>query len=211
LASGVEVAKAAHSAGFPDSELVTAVAVAYAESTFNVNATHKNSDGSTDYGVWQINSVHKDILGSGNWASLGDNAKMARAVWQAQGWNAWSVHKPSDAIGYARYQAAIPAAIAFVTVGVGPAAAAAGTGGAAAGEAQGVIGAGQDALNTASEIAREPLTVLTQPESWLRIATVVVGGALILIGLSLFARPIVEPIVKPATDAATKIATKGAV
>lgn len=210
MASGVQVAKAAHSAGFPDSELVTAVAVAYAESTFNANATHKNSDGSTDYGVWQINSSHKDILGSGNWASLGDNAKMARAVWQAQGWNAWSVHKPSDAIGYARYQAAIPAAIAFVTVGVGPAAAAAGTGGAAAGEAQGVIGAGEDALNTASEIAREPLTVLhwlTQPESWLRIATVVIGGALVIAGLYLFARPIIAPVER----VATKVVTKGAV
>lgn len=214
MAAGTEVAKAAHSAGFPDSELVTAVAVAYAESSFNTNAVHHNADGSTDYGVWQINSVHKDIIAGGQWSNLADNARMAVAVWRSQGWNAWSVHKPTDPIGYARYQAAIPAAVAFVTAGVGPAAAAAGTAGAAAGEAGGVVGAAGDTFGLAAEIARKPLAVLdwlTQPSSWVRIVKVVVGVGLVVLGVNLFVRPILLPAAEKATGVATTVATKGKV
>lgn len=47
-------------AGFQTTEsaLTTGIAIALAESGGNIKATHKNANGSTDYGVWQINSVH---------------------------------------------------------------------------------------------------------------------------------------------------------
>jgi hypothetical protein len=208
VARGTDVARAAHAAGFPDRELVTAVAVAWAESGFNERAVNRgNRDGSTDYGAWQINSVHAAILAGGDPLVLADNARMARAVWAKQGWTAWSVYKPSDPIGYARYQAALPPALAYVTAAIGPAAGAAGAAGAAAGEVRGAAGAGADALSVAAEIAKEPLAVLRwlqQPGNWIRISKVAIGGALVVAGVVLVAWPVVKPVVKTTAAVATK-------
>lgn len=206
MTSGADVARYAHQAGFPDSELVTAVAVAYAESTFNERATHRNSDGSTDYGLWQINSVHGfPEIASGAWADPATNARLAYQVWKGQGWNAWSTHKPSDTLGYARYLAAIPAAEAFVTVGVGPGAAAASTVRAPADAVSSATGAAKDTGSVLLALAEEPLTVLKwfeQPDSWYRIARLVVGGALLIGGVYLL---VTSSIAKPVTVPAGKV------
>jgi len=45
-------------AGFPRSALVTAVAVALAESSCNPSASNTNNNGTIDRGLWQINSIH---------------------------------------------------------------------------------------------------------------------------------------------------------
>jgi Lysozyme like domain len=59
-------------------------AIADAESGFNPNATNKNKDGSTDYGLFQINSVHAAELakaGLKNWKTdPTENAKAALLV-----------------------------------------------------------------------------------------------------------------------------------
>ena len=53
------VMQLAHDAGVPcNSRAVIATAIARAESSFRVTVKHTNSNGSTDYGLWQINSVH---------------------------------------------------------------------------------------------------------------------------------------------------------
>jgi len=196
---GADVAKAAKAAGFPNSELVTAVAIAYAESTFNATATHKNSDGSTDYGLWQINSVHGfPELSNGAWSNPNVNAQLAYRVWKAQGWNAWSTHKPSDPVGYARYLAAIPAAEAFVLAGTGFNAAASGAVGLPGDAVSSAEGTASDSLGLVAEIAKEPLTVLKwfeQPDTWWRILKLGVGSALLIGGVyllvtSAFAAPI---------------------
>lgn len=51
-------AKVASQAGFTGQSLIVAVAIAMAESSCNPNATNANSNGSVDYGLWQINTVH---------------------------------------------------------------------------------------------------------------------------------------------------------
>lgn len=198
MTSGPDVARAAHAAGFPDKELVTAVAIAYAESSFNAGATHHNSDGSTDYGLWQINSVHAfPEIASGTWRDPAANAGMAKRVWDSQGWGAWSTYRPSDPVGYARFLAARGPAGLFVASAVGIGAAAQG---AIQGPADLVNGVSADAgevLNTAAEIAKEPLSVLKwfeNPHSWMRIVQIVGGvaltvGALYLLINSTLARP----------------------
>lgn len=202
---GADVAKAAKAAGFPNAELVTAVAVAFAESTFNANATHKNADGSTDYGLWQINSSHAfPELSNGQWKDPNTNARLAYAVWKSQGWNAWSVHKPSDTLGYARYLAAIPAAEAFVLAGTGFNAAAAGAAGIPGDVAESAAGAGEDVLTLTAEIWKEPLTVLKwfeQPSSWYRIAKLGIGAALLITGVYLL---VTSAIARPVTNLAKK-------
>src|SRR4051812_48178503 len=65
--------------------LDTAIAVALAESGGNDQAMHKNSNGSTDFGLWQINSVHTDLLKKYTWNNAGDNTEMARQIWEGQG------------------------------------------------------------------------------------------------------------------------------
>jgi hypothetical protein len=56
--TGNQVAQAAFDAGFRSSSLVYAVAVAHAESSFQLDAVDNDSNGTTDYGLWQINSSH---------------------------------------------------------------------------------------------------------------------------------------------------------
>ena len=204
--SGTDVARAAQAAGFPSGELVTAVAVAFAESSFNEAATHRNANGTTDYGLWQINSVHGfPEIASGAWRTPTVNAQLAFRVWKSQGWNAWSVHRPTDTLGYARYLAAIPAAEAFVTAGVGVGAGAAGAVGIPGDQLEGAAGAAGDVLGVAAEIAKEPLVVLKwlqQPDTWYRIGRVVIGGALITIGVWLF---VTSSLAKPVVSAAKTV------
>lgn len=90
--SDVAIAEAARRAGFKGNDLVVAVAVAIAESGGDTTA-HNDSepDGSESFGLWQINSVHKSLLDSGDWRNPDDNARMAFVVWQMQGWTAWGV------------------------------------------------------------------------------------------------------------------------
>lgn len=79
-----ELATLAHVAGMPNAGLMGAIA--YAESTGDPNAENHNDDGSTDFGLWQDNSVN----GAGPaqldpWA----NALMAKAILDSQGVGAW--------------------------------------------------------------------------------------------------------------------------
>lgn len=46
-------------AGWSGDRAVTAVAIMFAESSGNARATNKNSNGSEDFGLWQVNSIHK--------------------------------------------------------------------------------------------------------------------------------------------------------
>jgi|GEM_PF-4939469 len=56
--SVAQIGTFAQSAGFSGSSLVTAIAVAMAESGGDPSATDHDSNGTTDRGLWQINSVH---------------------------------------------------------------------------------------------------------------------------------------------------------
>lgn len=89
--SAAGVAKAGYAAGFRGADLVIFVAVAHAESGWRADAKNVNGDGSTDYGLMQINSVHAAILAGGVWFDPADNAVMARSVWEAAGssWSPW--------------------------------------------------------------------------------------------------------------------------
>lgn len=215
MTAGTDVAKAAKAAGFPDDQLVTAVAIAFAESTFNAGAIKNEPDGSKSYGLWQINSVHGyPEIASGAWRQPGVNAQLAKRVYDKQGWEAWSTFRPSDAVGYARYLAARPAAVGFVAAGVGAEAAAKGAIDTPGAVASGITADAAQALNIAAEIAKEPLAVLrwlTLPQTWVRIAYVVGGLALVIAGVNLFvtsaiasrAAPVVENFVGGKAKAVT--------
>lgn len=188
MTAGTDVAKAAKAAGFPDDQLVTAVAIAYAESSFNAAAVAHEPNGTYSYGLWQINSVHgyPELAAGGPWQQPNVNAQLAKRVFDKQGWGAWSTFSPSDPVGYARYTAARPAAVGYVAAAVGAKAAAAGALDTPGAVAAGIADDAGAALTVAAEIAKEPLSVLrwlTRPDTWVRIAYVVAGGALVVGGV----------------------------
>ncbi len=87
-------------AGFPESSIGTMICIANYESGFNCDATNVNTDSSTDYGEFQINSYwwcSGDSTSVYNGcdipcSSLFDcqtNANCAYIVWSQQGFNAW--------------------------------------------------------------------------------------------------------------------------
>ena len=53
------IANVLRQAGFPESAIPTMMGIAMAESSGNPGATHSNSNGTIDQGLFQINSVHK--------------------------------------------------------------------------------------------------------------------------------------------------------
>lgn len=73
-----------------------ALAVANCESHFNTKATHTNTNGSTDGGIWQINSIHKmddkcrfDLRCSTQW--------VINKVKHEGNWSAWTCSKAIQA------------------------------------------------------------------------------------------------------------------
>lgn len=79
----VRFAAYAHAAGFSGSALVTALAIGIAESGLDQNATHKNSNGTTDWGAWQINDVNHPTQEEKTNAYA--NAKKAHAIYVGAG------------------------------------------------------------------------------------------------------------------------------
>jgi hypothetical protein len=67
-------------------------AIAMAESGGKYRALNRNTNGSTDKGLWQINSIH-GLEGKGyNLYDPEDNAKAASVVYDKQGYKAWAVY-----------------------------------------------------------------------------------------------------------------------
>jgi lysozyme-like protein len=106
ILSALQVAAAAKLGGFTDSQLVTAVAVARAESSFNTDAV----SGAGDHGLWQINRrSHPQLFSGETWKDPVRNAQMAIDVFRRQGWSAWVVYNRGT------YRLHLPEATAAVT------------------------------------------------------------------------------------------------
>lgn len=145
-------------------DAVVAVAICLAESGGETTATHKNSNGTTDFGLWQINSVHGDLLAGKDWTDPNVNAGIASQIW-AQAGNSFTPWSTYTSGAY------------FIHMGVASAA---------------VKNGGQEIPTTASNAALlDPLggvgsiltlgTLLGDPNLWLRIAEFILGFILLII------------------------------
>ena len=86
---GLVALSAIRAAGFPD--VKTALQVAYAESSWDPKQIGHNKNGSTDTGLFQINSIHK---ARGNMLDPYANARFAKSLYDgkengASGWKSW--------------------------------------------------------------------------------------------------------------------------
>jgi len=106
--SECQVATYLKNAGFPQSTIPTMVCTSKYESSFNCDAYHKNTDGSSDYGLMQVNSywwcsgdpASKYNGCSKTCSSMYDcqtNANCAYTIWKQQGYNAWYGYKSHKA------------------------------------------------------------------------------------------------------------------
>jgi hypothetical protein len=199
-APSTDVVTVARNAGFTGVHLVEAVSVALAESTGDASEITHDSNGTADYGLWQINSVHTEY----NTSQLLDPAYNAAAAFKLSkggtDWSAWTTFHNQ------RAQAEIPAAVALInksgsgdnlSVGKGGTTVT-GAGfdwnpfnwpGDVAGGVGGVIGGTTDALGGISSAVNR----LLSPTFWLRVGEWIAGAALVVLGLVLvFKRDIVQ-------------------
>jgi Lysozyme like domain len=128
--SASDIAQYAGNAGFSGDDLVTAVAIALAESSGNASATGDKTTGArsfggrnlpvgaaTSYGLWQIHwTVHPEVLNGADPSILFDpqvNANAAFTVFREQGFEAWSTfgNQPGHNNAYASYLGAASAAV----------------------------------------------------------------------------------------------------
>lgn len=87
-----EIAQHLRDAGFSESAIGTMVCIAKYESSFYSGATNTNSDGTTDYGLFQINGYWWSGSCGVSGSALLDpavNTRCAKQVYQQQGFNAW--------------------------------------------------------------------------------------------------------------------------
>uniref|UniRef100_A0A182T0I3 Lysozyme n=1 Tax=Anopheles maculatus TaxID=74869 RepID=A0A182T0I3_9DIPT len=95
-----ELVKALHNNGIPKSKLADWVCLVQWESSFSTTATNRNVDGSTDYGIFQINNKYwcdsnygANECGIPCKSLLTDDItiaiKCAKLVYSRQGFNAW--------------------------------------------------------------------------------------------------------------------------
>lgn len=99
-----QVAGLLRKSGFPEYSIGTMVCISKYESSYNCDAKNKNTDGSTDYGLMQINSYwwcSGDALSKYNGCGVSctslfncqTNTNCAFIVWKQQGYNAWYGYK----------------------------------------------------------------------------------------------------------------------
>lgn len=102
--SECQVANYLRKSGFPEYSVPTMVCTSKYESSFNCDATNKNTDGSTDYGLMQINSYYwcsgdpKSKYNScqtscSSLFNCQTNTNCAYTVWKQQGYTAWYGYK----------------------------------------------------------------------------------------------------------------------
>jgi lysozyme-like protein len=160
-----EIAGAVKAAGFPRASWNVAIAVALAESGGNSDALNDaNTNGSSDYGLFQINSVHADLLKQHNWRDPVQNAQMAKVI-SANG-TSW---RPWVAFTTGRYAAYLPRAVAA-------------TGSPTAPPSGGTPGGAATAVGLPTP-GGNVFALLGSQRTWLRVGMILIGFLLVLIAV----------------------------
>lgn len=194
-------------------DLRIGVALALAESGGNTTITNRNSNGSIDTGVWQINSVHGTSV-----EDLKDpvvNAQMAGRIKAEQGWTAWSAY---DNGRYRQFLERAGRAAANPDREWAAAQAAAGHVSTFGGGVDlpdipvvdDVMGAIMAFVDTVVDTVNKLIEWVGDPHNWARIAWVVGGAGVVFVSARVFMEPVIKPIEQKITGAATAVATKGA-
>jgi len=92
-----EAATLIRQAGFPESVVGKMLCTIKYESNFYERASNRNNNGSSDYGLFQVNSIHFRAPGCPSSAAglydAATNTKCALSIYKSQGINAWYGYK----------------------------------------------------------------------------------------------------------------------
>lgn len=162
-------------------------AIALAESRGKVDAKHTNSDGSIDYGLLQVNSVHGYDPNCLLQAEC--NIDKAHEVWLKQGYGAWTTFNTGAYKLWTKKD---------TTVQVGMQS-----------KASAAADAGKSAVNGISSVG-DFIHWVTDPSTWARVGKGALGSTLIIIGvggvtLIVANKAANSPVGKSVAGAATKI------
>lgn len=168
-------------------DLERVLAIVLAESSGNPNAVSYTG---CCHGLMQINT-NSTTKTPQELKDPETNMREGFRLWQSRGWQPWNSSRGGQLLRGPEARAST--ATWHASPGVG----AEGTGGAIAGAVPSVPGV-SEALGVANRVR----DWITTPANLGRIATGVVGVVVIIIGLAVLARPIVEPVAKAAAKAA---------
>jgi hypothetical protein len=188
ILSYAQVAALARNAGFPDDQIAMAVAIADLESGRNPNIEGRVDP--RDKGLMQINShYHPEVLKI-NWRNPQENMNLAFRIWSTRhNWSEW----------HTAGAAALLSKSPTITQAVGSSHSLGDIAGAAASGIGQVTGL--DAAGNALSLAAKAGTWISDPGNWLRVAYVILGGALLIGALIVVAQPVAGPLVKTAVKA----------
>lgn len=176
---------------YTDWNVTLMTAISLAESGGDPTATHKNSDGSIDYGLMQVNSVHGYDPNCLLQAEC--NIDKAHDVWLSQGYSAWTTYKTG---AYKLFNGKD----SNVSTGVQSKA------GAAVDAGKDAAGAVTGGINSVGDF----IHWVTDASTWARVGKGVLGTTLIIVGVGGITLIIANkasnsPTVKSAVGAAAKI------
>ena len=186
--SEAQALAAIKAAGFPQDQWATALAIAKAESGLNPTAVNTaNRNGTRDYGLFQINSIHKPTA-----AEKTDpvaNSKRAYSIYKAAGskWTPWSTYNAG------LHKKFIEGTTKFVT----------GASGVAINATTGAMDAAGSVTGLGDKVREAVASVLAKVEEILNVSI------LVIIALLCITIGIVILLWGPLTDAFVKFLTKG--
>jgi hypothetical protein len=205
--TAAQIAWFAQQAGFTGNAVATATAIALAESGGKTAVVSPaNSNGSHDYGLWQINdNAHPDLLtADAQWWVAGFNAQMAFKIYTGSGntFNAWSTFKNGAYLVHmpaAQLAATNPESSGTVQAGPNT----------TYSELAGPLGGIAEGAKALGSFAFKMMAWGASPANWSRVAFVAIGGGLVIGALMITARPAVMGAAAPVLNAAATVAPGG--
>lgn len=157
--SASQIAGYASKAGVTGQNVQIATAIALAESGGDTDkVSPQNRNGTYDFGTWQINGVHKDLLASHNWRDPADNAAMMFIISNGgTNWKPWASYTSG---AYLTHYAA--ANVSPDTSGSGS-----------------VITASNNEFSAMQNFAK----LISDPRTWQRLGMVLGGSVMILVAI----------------------------
>lgn len=219
--TAAQIAQIAAGAGFTGTGLVRAIAVALAESSGTAAATHTNSDGSIDRGLWQLNSRwHPEVsaaqaLAPATAAAATYTISKAGTDWHE--WATWNSGAAAAQMGRAQLAAASvkPGSTAQPALFGIP------SPGDIIGGTEDLIGATPDVIGQGinsllnstglsglakiAEAVVKGAVWMANPHNWLRVLEVTAGTGVVILGIKMLADSGVGGPVGAAARGATKV------
>lgn len=187
-------------------DATTALAIAIAEhggGTINPAAVNRNTNGSTDTGIWQINSVHERNHPDWTVAALKDPKTNAEAMAAISGngtnWQPWSTYRDGK---YKAYMERAQKARDQTSGSGGLGTAIDAIGDIATSPFEAVKAVASAVVGFAQTLAGF-FAWVTDPDTWRRVALVALGGAVAVVGVAVLARG--TEIGQTAEDIARKV------